>query len=216
MTEWVQDQLPFDGELPPSTNLEMKAYVGCVVLIAVGGCHPNMRTQWQPEGKAVVRGSMVVLNGPQAGDELVDVLFFNSRVVRTLRGLAGKAKVAHVDLDRSFSNPAPILLEPTDEEFEYARKWHAANPNRTQELIEISVAAFDSAESGQGQQQQQRPQQQAQTRSAPPSSPPTGPNYGRTPPPSSPPPTSPPSGDAPPPTRSATLESLRGHDEPPF
>lgn len=202
---WAQPELPFEGGLPPSVNeFELKSLVGCAVLIAVGGCHPDMPTRFGT--KPVVRGALVVLNGPDAGKEYLDVLFFGSRVVRTLKGVPGRAYVAHIDMDYSTTNPAVVLLDPSAEEYELARKWHEDNPERTEDLVRIMVATFqvESARAG-GQQQQQQP---AQTRSAPPSAaPPTGPGYGRTPPPSNPPPSAPPTPRATP---------LPADDEPPF
>lgn len=202
---WSQPELPFEGGLPPSVNeFELKSLVGCAVLIAVGGCHTDMPTRFG--SKAVVRGALVVLNGPEAGKEYIDVLFFNSRVVRTLRGVPGRAFIAHVDIDNSTTNPAVVLLDPSPEEYELARKWHADNPERTGELVQVMVSTFNQnqAQFGGGQQQQQR-QQPAQTRSAPPSSPPQGPYAGRSQAgtSSSPPPSSPP------PVKSATMASLK-------
>ncbi len=216
---WTQPELPFEGGLPPSTNeFDLKSLVGCAILIAVGGCHADMLTRFGV--KPVVRGACVVLNGPDAGKEYIDVLFFNSRVVRTLRGVPGRAFIAHVDIDQTTTNPAVVLLDPAPEEYELARKWHADNPERTADLIRMMVSTFSQAEQAQAANQQQRPAQQQQpARSAPPSAPPTGPNYGRTPPPSAPP-TIPLAKDIPP---SPTRASVRGEafepipgDEPPF
>lgn len=181
MTEqYSQPELPFEGGLPPN-EFDLKALVGCTILVAVGGCHPDMSTRYGI--KPAVRAAVVVLNGPDAGKEHIDVLIFNSRVVRVLRSLAGKARVAHVDIDNTTTNPAVVLQDTSADEFELARKWYMEHPERTDDLVQVMVATFNANVAQLGQQQQQRPAQPQ--RSMPPPAPPG--QYGRTPPPSSPP-----------------------------
>jgi hypothetical protein len=171
--EWTQPDLPFEGGLP-ADSVKLKELVGCAVLVAVGGCHASVPTKFDP--KPAVRVCLVVLNGPHAGQEYVDVLLFNAQPVRKLRGVPGRAFVGHVDIDDvSAANPAPLLLDPSPEEYELAAKWHAQNPSRTAELVEIAVDVFNAFEVNNARpQQQSRPPVQYQ-RSTPPSAPPPAP-----------------------------------------
>lgn len=177
MGDWEQPELPFGEELPPSDRFKLNNFVGCAVLVAVGGCHPAIQTRYDPA--PAVRVSIVILNGPDEGDEYADCLIFNSQPVRTLRPAAGKAFVAHVDIDNSGNNPAPVLLNPSPEEYELARKWHEANPDRCNELIREAVTAFEVNEAKLAAPMPTQRQQQQR------SAPPTGPGYGRSAPPAS-------------------------------
>lgn len=191
-------ELPFDNAPPPATSgLDLKSLVGCAAIFVIGGCHENMTTRFGE--KPVTRGALVVLNGPDADAELIDVLFFGSRVVRATRESVGKAFVAHIDIDRTAQGEPVVLLDPTPDEYELARKWHERNPSRTAQLIHTMKITFEHAVRDQGNTMQTRPQQPAQQRSAPP----TGPNYGKTnqapsnPPPGPPPPARPADDDIP-------------------
>jgi hypothetical protein len=199
--EWTQPELPFEGGLP-ADSVKLKELVGCAVLVAVGGCHASVPTRFDP--KPAVRVCLVVLNGPHAGQEYVDVLLFNAQPVRKLRGVPGRAFVGHVDVDDpSAPNPASLLLDPSAEEYELAAKWHAENPSRTAELVGLAVDVFQAWEVNNARPQQQSrppaPQYQRSAPPAPPSSPPPAPRSPQIPsgrPPFDPPPTDP--GDEPP------------------
>lgn len=201
--QYTQPELPFGDELPPSDQFKLKDFTGCAVLIAVGGYHREVQTRFDP--KPAVSATVVVLNGPKAGDVYDDVLIFNTRPVRTLRGVPGRAFVAHVDIDQSTSNPSVVLLDPSASEYDSARQWNDANPGVCNDLVAHAVRDFEEREAKLAAPMPKQAQQQ--TRSVPP----TGPNYGKPElakdvKPSSPPPTS-----GPPP---APLPPER--DDPPF
>ena len=178
---WEQPELPFGDELPPSDQFKLKDFVGCTVLTAVGGHHREIQTRFDP--KPAVAATFVILNGPQAGDIFDDCLIFNSRPVRTLRGVAGRAFVAHVDIDNTTSNPSVVLLDPSPEEYELARAWNSANPGLCNELIAAAVRDYQEREA---KLAAPMPKAQQQTRSAPPatrSAPPAATNQEPGPPP---------------------------------
>lgn len=215
--QYEQPELPFGDELPPSDQFKLKDFNGCAVLIAVGGYHREVQTRYDP--KPAVAATVVVLNGPRGGDIYDDVLVFNTRPVRTLRGVPGRAFVAHVDIDNTTSNPSVVLLDPSPEEYQLARDWHGTNPDLCNDLVKEAVRAYEEREAKLAAPMPRQAQQQ--TRSAPP----TGPNYGR----STLAATSADDGPPPPPPesrRSAQLPSGQpfdavppsepGEDEPPF
>lgn len=196
--QWTQPDLPFEGGMPVD-RVKLTDLHGYAVLVAVGGTHSQWPTKYEPAD--AVRVCMVILNGPRAGEELIDIMVFNAQPLRRLRGVPGRAFVGHIEVDDPTDAKSPILLlDPTPEEYEAASKWHAQNPSRTNELIEIAVSAYNSAEAGRGRTQQ-RPQAQPPRRSAPP----TGPGYNQ-------PPSSPPPGGPPPPPNT----NLQAPPEPPF
>lgn len=175
---WDQPELPFEEDLPPAPNdFEMKSLVGCAAIFVVGGVHPDMFTRHGT--KAAVRAAIVILNGPDAGQEIIDALLFNTRVVRRLRQAAiGKPYTLHVDEDTQYTQPAVILMDPSDEERKLGRDWHAAHPGRAAELGEVMVSAYNvalEADRGNNRQMQQTQQRQEPRRTPPP----TGPNYGK-------------------------------------
>jgi hypothetical protein len=205
---WDQPELPFEEDLAPAPNeWKPNSIVGCAAIFIVGGVHPDMFTRHG--NKTAVRAAVVVLNGPDAGMEIIDTLLFNTQVVRRLRQAAiGKPYTLHVDEDRQYTQPAVTLENPSEEERALGREWQIDNPGRALELGEIMVAAYNVAieKDRENNRQMQRPsQQQAQRRTPPP----TGPGATRDSlQPSSPPPSAPPS----------TPGQLggAGDDEPPF
>lgn len=201
--QWEQPELPFGDELPSSDQFKLKDFVGCAVLIAVGGYHREIQTRFDP--KPAVSATVVILNGPAANDVFDDCLIFNTRPVRTLRGVAGRAFVAHVDIDNTTSNPSVVLQDPSSEEYDLARAYHAANPDLVNDLTKLAVRDFEEREAKLAAPMPRQAQQQ--TRSAPP----TGPNYGRAELAKDVKPASPPTTGGPPP---APLPPER--DDPPF
>lgn len=175
--KWEQPELELD--LPPAPNdFELKSLVGCAAIFIIGGVHPDIFTKHGT--KAAVRAAVVVLNGPDRGTEVIDVMLFNTRVVRRLRqGVVGKPYTLHVDEDTQYTQPAIVLLDPSEEERALGRQWHIDNPGRSADLADAVGTAFEMAlEQDRGNNRQmERPsqQQQAQRRTPPP----TGPNYGK-------------------------------------
>jgi hypothetical protein len=203
--QYTQPELPFGDELPTSEQLKLKDLVGCVVLIAVGGFHREILTRFDP--KPAVSATVVPLNGELANAIFDDGLIFNTRPVRTLRGVAGRAFVAHVDIDNTTSNPSVVLLDPSPEEYDLARAWNDANPGLCNDLVKEAVAAYEEREAKLRAPMPKMAQQQTRsappaTRSAPPAA--TNPEPGPPPPPRSTQPF-----DAVPPTEP-------GDDTPPF
>lgn len=156
------------GSVPPSNRLSLSDFNGCTLIIAVGGCHPSWQTQYRTQ--PAVRGGYIPLNGEHAGEEFADVLFFNSRVVRQLRGIPGKAILALVNIDRA-AQDAVELLDATPDMVAYANEWATANPGRVDALVKGSVEAFLVAEQAQ-QSTAPKPGFQSVTRMAPPPPPP--------------------------------------------
>ena len=185
--KWEQPELDLD--LPPAPNdFELKSLVGCAAIFIIGGVHPEIFTKHGT--KAAVRAAIVVLNGPDRGTEVIDVMLFNTRVVRRLRqGVVGKPYTLHVDEDAQYTQPAIVLLDPSEDERAAGRQWHIDNPGRAAELGEAVLLAFDLAmeqDRDNGRQMQRTSPEtqaraqadrraQAQRRTPPP----TGPNKGK-------------------------------------
>jgi len=169
------------GAPPPSPKFSLSEFNGCTIIVAVGGCHAARQTQYRIQ--PAVRGAVVVLNGDHAGEEFHDVLFFNSRVVRQLRGIPGQAIVGLVNVDKA-AQDAVELLEATTDMVEYANQWAAANAGKVEGLIKTSVEAFvlaEQADAAQAPRPFQPPTQRVQA--PPPPPPPLGPNFGKEQPP---------------------------------
>lgn len=142
---------PWENPSSPSNDFDLSSFISCTLLFAVGGCHPNQTTRFGV--KPVVRANLVVLNGEKAGTEYSDILVFNSRVVRQLRGSAGKAILATVVLDPTSTQGALALEEASDEMKNYASEWNLTYPGRIEGLVKAAVEAFHVEE----QRQQSAP-----------------------------------------------------------
>lgn len=168
----------FDA-LPSPSRLSLSEFNGCTLIIAVGGCHPSWQTQYRTA--PAVRGGFIPLNGDHAGEEFADSLFFNTRVVRQLRSIPGKAILALVNVDRA-NQDAVELLDATPDMVTYANEWASANPGKVDALIKSSVEAFTVAEQALASQAPQPFQRQplpAQRVQVAPPPPPLGPNFGQ-------------------------------------
>lgn len=138
---------------PPATNeFDLINLAGELVFIVVGGCHPAQNTRFGV--KPVIRGAVVILTGPEAGKEYVDVLVFNSRIVRRLRGVVGDVVLGRIAIDATGANRAVELEDPTPADEQIASGWHSYYPNRLPELMKLSVDAFVAEEHRQAQQAQ--------------------------------------------------------------
>lgn len=170
---------PWEDPIDASTRFALSSLVGCSVLIAVGGCHP----QWQTSRRVTpaVRANIVAFNGEFAGQEFADVLVFNSKPVRQLRGCIGKAILANVVADPD-SVQGALALETVDQAVrDYADQWNVANPGRVDGLIKSAIEAYELAEAN---RLAQPPQPQAYGQPAPYNPP----RQAAPPPPSAPPP----------------------------
>jgi hypothetical protein len=135
---------PWEDPIDASTRFNLSSLVGCSVLIAVGGCH----AAWQTSRRMTpaVRANIVAFNGEHAGQEFADVLVFNSKPVRQLRGCIGKSILAKVVLDVD-SVQGALTLEPVDEQMrEYANQWNVANPGRVEGMVKSAIEAYEMAE----------------------------------------------------------------------
>lgn len=171
---------PWENPSASSNDFDLSSFVSCTLLFAVGGCHPNQATRFGV--KPVVRANLIALNGERAGTEFNDVLIFNSRIVRQLRGSAGKAILGVIVLDPNSTQGALVLEEATQEMKDYATAFAASYPGRIEGLVKSAVEGFHVEEQRQ-QSAPPMPPQAAPMRSA----------YGNTPiRPSAPPPPPPP------------------------
>jgi hypothetical protein len=162
---------------PPTSDFDLKGLVGSHIIVAVGGCHPAQATRFGV--KPVVRGAVLILDGNEAGKEYHDVLIFNTRVVRQLKGIPGQAILGRVVDDPASLQGAVILEEATGEWKVYAQNWQRANPGKVEEMIKISVEAF-AVEERRQQDSPPQPVGAPPARAMPPSNPPPiGPNYGQ-------------------------------------
>jgi hypothetical protein len=135
---------PWEDPIDASTRFNLSSLVGCSVLIAVGGCH----AAWQTSRRMTpaVRANIVAFNGEHAGQEFADVLVFNSKPVRQLRGCIGKSILANVVADPD-SVQGALALEPVDDAMRhYANEWLKANPGRVEGMVKSAIEAYEMAE----------------------------------------------------------------------
>jgi hypothetical protein len=141
---------------PPATNeFDLINLAGELAFFVVGGCHPAQNTRFGV--KPVIRCAVVILTGPEAGKEYVDVLVFNSRVVRRLRGVPGEVVLGRISIDATGTNRAVELEDPSPQDEQAAQGWHNYYPNRLAELTKLTYDAFVAEEHRQAQQAQQPP-----------------------------------------------------------
>lgn len=138
---------------PPATNeFDLINLAGNLAFFVVGGCHPAQNTRFGV--KPVIRCAVIILSGPEAGKEYVDVLVFNSRVVRRLRGVPGDVVLSRIAVDPTGVNRAVELEDPLPEDEAIASGWHSYYPNRLAELTKMMLDAFAAEEHRQAQQAQ--------------------------------------------------------------
>lgn len=152
----------------PASSFSLGDHVGTLGLFVVGGLHPA----WPVGGETApaVRGCFVAVDGPRAGEEGIDVLWFAVKVVDQLGNEPpGSVILGRVRAERGRGSNSMLSIDtnltPTDEQ--WAQYWVAQHPGRLEQLQAIAVASYNNAgqrASGNGGQ----PQSQA----APPPPPP--------------------------------------------
>ncbi len=144
---------------PEAGSFSLQPYTGCLVLIAIGGYHANIQTRNGP-GDAV-RAAVVVLDGAEAGREFGDILIFNNRPVRRLRGMAGQVVLHRIVVEiAQGGNNAFDLSDPTPADNQLAISWHNAFPGKLEALRRNVDSAYMTEERKLQQPQPQRQQQQ--------------------------------------------------------
>ena len=95
---------------------------------------------------------MVGLSGSVADQIVTDKRIFNNAIVRRFGGASGRAFVVHFALDHTTGIPGLVALDATEEEKRKADLWDRANPGKLDELIKLTVEAYEDASRPQPQQ----------------------------------------------------------------
>lgn len=134
---------PWGSPPPSSSEFSLNDHMGQPILFAVGGTHPAVITAYGT--RPAIRANVVVFPG---GDEILDVLIFNARVVRRLRGCAGQVIFGRIvaEPSKAGNNPAVDIAPATPEDEELARGWVAYYPNRLEELVKLAQESFEAEE----------------------------------------------------------------------
>lgn len=148
---------------PPAASFEfgLNDHMNCLAFFIVGGLHSSVSTSFGD--RDAVRCSIVLLDGPNAGNEFVDVLVFNSRPVSRMRNAAGSIILARITqgVGRAGSNPPVEMADPSPQDGELAANWHSFYPNRLNELRQDVMTSWQTYEaksqSGNGSRAQSQP-----------------------------------------------------------
>jgi hypothetical protein len=125
----------------PPAGRGFKPYLGCLVLVAVGGYHDRISDGFR-EGPAV-RLAGIVLDGPEPGAEIPEMTVSATRLVQRLRGMIGG-----VALGRVVGTPLPCdktmydLTDPTPADEALATGWHGAFPGKLAAITQSVQASF--------------------------------------------------------------------------
>lgn len=126
----------------PGDRADWQALNGSLLLLRPTSYETGIMTTASTEPKDAVRADLVVLDGPQAGADLRDVLVFPNVMVGTLKRNIGKKVVGR--LGQGAKQPgknAPWQLnEPTDQDMAKARAF-LANRGRAAAPAATSSAA---------------------------------------------------------------------------
>lgn len=176
---------PWQSAPPAGSEFSLRSHLSHLGLFVVGGYHSAVPTR-QYGDKPAVRCSVVMLDGADAGNEFVDVMIFNSHIVKRLRGAAGTVVLGRVVLEPGAgANDRFDLADPEPRDEELASGWHRYYPNRLAELSAQIVATYHEEETrlktpppppnGYSQAQTRPYQPQTQTYTNPPPPPPAPP-----------------------------------------
>lgn len=137
---------PWGGVPAASFEFGLADHVGTLAFFVVGGLHHNISTSFGE--KDGVRCNIVFLDGPEAGNEFLDVLLFNTRPVARLRNVPGQIILARIGMGQSKGGGnAPVeLYDATPEDNALAQRYNAAFPNKLEHLRQQAIASHQQEE----------------------------------------------------------------------
>jgi hypothetical protein len=144
---------------PPPPRFGIQMLAGSAVIVVPHKYSPNIQTQFGMRDQLDL--SVVVLSGPQAGQEFVGEQILAGRLGSQLKDLIGQVALGRIALAPDAKNALGpmILADPTAEDQAAAQRWMAANPGRVGFLKTegARVAEGRAAERAQSQPQGQPP-----------------------------------------------------------